>query len=189
MLEEWREVRGYEGLYEVSDMGRVRSLDRVVHLSENSVRPACDSLRKGRILKPEKDTRGGYMIVNLSKDGSVKKKKIHRLVMEAFVGECPEGYQVNHLDENPENNALLNLEYVTCKENINYGSRTEKVMRKISKPVVQMLDGKVIAEYPSLSEAARQVEKAWDIQISRCCRGLIKTCAGYQWEYKEAYYG
>lgn len=177
---EWRDVPGYEGYYQVSNDGRVRSVDRVVPCLGDG-RPRFSTLRKGVELKPHKD-KYGYMIVNLSKDGTRKKHKVHRLVMLAFAGECPDGLQVNHKDENKANNRVGNLEYVTCKENINYGARTEKAISKRRKPVFQIDNGDIVARYPSIAEAQRQTG-CWDIEISRCCRGIIKSSGGYQWAY------
>lgn len=117
MTEEiWRSIDGYEGLYEVSNTGLIRSLDRFVG-NRNRI--------KGKILsiRIEKD---GYCSVALSKDGKIKRYKIHRLVAQAFIPN-PEGLpQVNHKDENKTNNNVDNLEWCTSKYNINYGSRLNK---------------------------------------------------------------
>lgn len=111
-------------------------------------------------------------------------EKVHRLVCAAFIGPCPDGYQVSHLDENPANNKVDNLAYVTCKENINYGQRTEKAMRKKRKPVAQMKDGVIVEVFKSISEAARRTG-CTDVEISRNCRGLCAGVKGYQWRYLE----
>lgn len=119
-MEEWRPVVGYEGLYEVSSTGLVRSVDRclvnslgkVVHL-------------KGKILKGG-DNGKGYRYVFLQKDGTSKNISVHRLVAEAFIPR-PEGlYEVNHKDEDKSNNSVDNLEWCDHKYNMNYGSRMEK---------------------------------------------------------------
>jgi len=111
--EEWRAIPGYEGLYEVSDCGRVRSLDRTVPKTGGhgvSVRV------KGRELKAYK-TRD-YDRMSLSKNNQLKRIFVHRVVLLAFVGPCPDGMQVRHLDGNPNNNALVNLAYGTPSENV-----------------------------------------------------------------------
>jgi len=115
--EEWKPVVGYEGFYEVSDMGRVRSLPR--------------KWAKGGILKPAPDE-WGYSTVGLCKNGKRKTNRIHILVMQTFKGECPEGCEVDHIDGNPSNNCLENLRYVTHKENI-HNPITKKRQKEASK--------------------------------------------------------
>lgn len=171
MTEIWKDVLGYEGIYQVSNLGQVK---RVVGVR-------C---RQERILKPNEAR--GYLTVLLSKDGKGLKKGIHRLMMEAFNPiEGMENLVVNHLDENPKNNTLENLCWATTVENNCYGTRlkrcsdTQKNDPKKSKPVRCIETGEI---YPSVSEAARQlgVDK---VNISRCCLGQQKTSCGYHWEY------
>lgn len=102
-LEQWRPVVGYEGLYEVSDLGRVRSLPRYGTI--------------GKLLKPGTAKRGGYLYVNLCRDGRPLNRTIHVLVAEAFLGPRPEGFDVRHLDGNRLNCARANLAYGTRSEN------------------------------------------------------------------------
>ena len=109
--EVWVPVCGYYGLYEVSNMGRVRSLDRF------EIAAGHRRKRSGRVLKQDL-TRNGYMAVQLSKDGVVKKKLVHRLVCEGHVCKIKEGFQVNHKDSNRANNVHTNLESVTALENM-----------------------------------------------------------------------
>ena len=102
-----------EGLYEVSDFGRVRSLDRWVRIHHDGRR-----LVRGRILKPQPASKYGHLKVGFTVEGSkVRWFQIHQLVMRAFVGECPAGQEVRHLDSCPWNNTLPNLTYGTRKEN------------------------------------------------------------------------
>lgn len=127
MIEEiWRPVVGYEGLYEVSSYGRVRSLDRY---------DGRNHFIKGKLLK-NKDNGNGYLICSLSKNGIVKNKYIHRLVVEAFI-ERPDGlYEVNHKDENKKNNSVDNLEWCDKKYNNTYGTRIEREIKtKIKKGI------------------------------------------------------
>ena len=112
MNEEWRPVVGWEDLYEVSDQGRVRSFDRTVHCKNGRTRRY-----KGRLLKPRKD-RDGHLKINLYKDGKPKTKFVHRMVLEAFVGSCPEGMECLHIDGNPANNCVDNLRWGTRGENM-----------------------------------------------------------------------
>lgn len=165
MIEEWRDVLGYEGLYEVSNLGRVR--------------------RNGKILKPQAE-RGGYLHVFLSKNGIVKHGKVHRLVASAFIPN-PNNYpQINHKDEDKTNNAVSNLEWCDGKYNANYGTRNKRVSEKMSKPVFQFdLLGNFIREWPS----ALKVEEETGMNhsnISMCCLGRygFKTAGGFIWKFK-----
>ena len=113
-MENWVDIKGYEGLYQVSDLGRVKRV---------AGSPHC---KVDRILKPASQTTG-YLFVTLSKQGKEKTFRIHRLVMENFSPtEKMENLQVNHLDEDRTNNNLNNLQWCTCQENINYGNRSKK---------------------------------------------------------------
>lgn len=110
--EQWRPVVGYEGRYEVSDHGRVKSLAREVH----------DTLGRTRKI-PERNLRvtaqtSGHLGLGLSKDGHVKSHRVHRLVLEAFVGPCPKGMEACHNDGDPTNNLLSNLRWDTHEANV-----------------------------------------------------------------------
>ena len=110
-LEQWKSVVGYEGLYEVSNMGRVKSLGKYVKASHGSTQ-----YRPERILKPWIH-RDGRHIVSLSNESKRKHKRINILVAEAFIGERPEGYEVCHNNGNCTDNRLINLRYDTVREN------------------------------------------------------------------------
>ena len=122
MNEEWRPVVGWEGLYEVSDQGRVRSSDRTVHCKNGRTRRY-----KGRVLKLWKNSKG-YLQVSLYGKGETK-KLVHRIVLEAFVGDCPEGLETLHIDGNPANNHVGNLKWGTSSENtldtVNHGTHRQ----------------------------------------------------------------
>ena len=169
----WKDIKGFEGLYQVSNLGRVKSLKRFRKGKNGSLAPL-----KEKILKPL-ITHNGYYQVELYKNSIKKKYYVHRLVWIAFNGQIPEEYEINHLDERPVNNALSNLSLVTHKENINFGTRTEKC----SKPVLQFtIEGIFIKEYPSIIQAER--EAGFDSQhICACCKGKRKTAGGYIWKY------
>ena len=117
MNEEWKDIKGYEGKYQVSNLGRIKSLN-------------YNHTKKEKILdiKPRKD---GYMYVGLFKNGKRKSFKVHRLVAEVFI-ENPNKYPViNHKDENKSNNCISNLEWCTHKYNVNYGTRAQKFSEKM----------------------------------------------------------
>lgn len=183
MTEIWKDIVGYEGRYQVSNLGMVRSLDAYVKHSSGGNR-----FRKGRVLKQTND-KGNYKIVGLHKNG-VKKCKVHRLVAQAFIPN-PNNYpMINHKDENPSNNRVDNLEYCDCKYNNNYGRHIERIIKKNinnplkSKPVLQYTkDGEFIKEYPSIAEAERQTGIP-NQSISHCCCGRYKTIYGYVWKHK-----
>lgn len=186
----WRPVKGYEGWYEVSSFGRVRSVDRVILRRNNSVMHL-----KGKI-KEETDDGHGYWQVMLYKNGIGKGIKVHRLVAEAFI-EIPEHLKhlpldkidINHKNENKKDNMVENLEWCTRQYNINYGTAKERRCKKVSHPVVQYtMKGEYVNEYPSIHEANRQT-KINTTHILQVCRGErksagIKRGPKYIWRYK-----
>ena len=113
----WRPIEGYEGLYEVSNLGRVRSLDRYVKGKGKSYR-----LHKGKVLSSAKDTIG-YLFVILHCNGKCKTIRVHRLVAEAFIPAVEGLSEVNHKDEDKTNNRVENLEWCSHKYNMNFGTR------------------------------------------------------------------
>lgn len=166
MREKWRPIVGYEGLYEVSNLGRVRRV---------------------RIIEPAKKKHGYMQISLVDRNGVRKSFRLHRIVASAFVPNPDSKPQVNHIDENPENNRADNLEWATAEENTNYGSRTARAAAKNgSKTPVLQIDPvtlKVIAEYPGQSAAARATGISASC-INACLRGKQKHAGGYLWEYK-----
>lgn len=110
-LEEWRPVPEFEDLYEVSNMGRVKSVDRTITRSDGQLRKF-----KGKMKKQSNDTQG-RLIVGLSKDNKAYNKYLHSLVALAFIGERPEGYHVCHINGDNQDNRLVNLRYDTASEN------------------------------------------------------------------------
>ena len=119
MIEEWRSIEGYEGLYEVSSYGRVRSLDRYDNRNY---------FRKGKVLSPGK-TPNGYLVVVLSCNEKQKTITVHRLVAQAFIPNPDNLLEVNHKDEDKTNNSVDNLEWCDHSYNNNYGSRMDKVRK------------------------------------------------------------
>ena len=172
--EYWKPVVGYEGLYEVSNWGRVKSLN-------------YNHTGKGKILK-QNQIMNGYKSVMLCKDGKRKNYLVHRLVAEAFIPNPDNLPQVNHKDENKTNNNVDNLEWCDAKYNHNYGTINERISKsqingKRSKIVIQYnLDGTFVREWPSTMECGRN---GYDqSSVADCCRGKLKTYKGFLWEYK-----
>lgn len=171
MEEIWKEIKEYEGLYQVSNMGRVKSL------------------RKNIILK-KSITYRGYEKVNLSVNNIHKDYSVHRLVANAFIPNPDNLPQVNHKDENKTNNCVNNLEWCTQKYNINYGTGTRRCQLantngKCSKPVLQYtLEGIFIKEWKSTKDVQRNLGFAQS-NIVAVCNGKRKTAYGYLWKYKK----
>lgn len=171
MEEIWKDIEGYEG-YEVSNLGRVKSLDYRRTGAERVLKPAYSG--------------NGYLFVNLYKDGKEKKHYIHRLVAAAFIPNPHNLPEINHINEQKEDNRVENLEWCTQEYNRNYGTRNERVAKAFSKPVLQLtLDGELMREWPSTHEAHRQGGYNQGT-ISACCRGIRNTHKGYVWKYKAA---
>lgn len=115
MSETWLPAVGYEGYYEVSDLGNVRSIDRIVYRKDGG-----EERRRGTPMSPKTERgRGGYRRVSLRKSGIRLTHTVHSLVLSAFVGPRPDGMQIDHIDNDPGNNRLENLQYVNAAENTN----------------------------------------------------------------------
>lgn len=193
ILEEWREIKGYEGRYEVSNMGNVRSIPRQIINSLGRKRNLRSVLLKKNHMK------SGYMMITL---GNGKNVLVHRLVAKAFIPNKECRPCVNHLDGNKGNNTVNNLQWVTYSENERHSydvlgkkpnksalgkigilSPYSKVVHKYSK------DGKLLEVYFGASEAARQLRKEGFIKASQgrvscCARGETKTAYGFVFKYK-----
>lgn len=182
-MEEWKDILEYEGLYEASNLGRVRSVDRIVVAKSRWGKPRKMHF-KGTILQQLIGT-NDYMKVTLSKEGKMKSVEVHRLVYEAFNGKVPYGMQVNHIDEDRHNNKLTNLNLLTPEENTNYGNHNRRMSKTKSKKVFQYdLNHNLIAEYESTKDAA--IKNDFDqATISACARGKKSrhTYKGYIWTY------
>ena len=169
MLEIWKDIKGYEGLYQVSNLGNLMSLNYY-----RSGKPG--------LLIPVED-KDGYLQVTLCKDRKKKTFFIHRLVAEAFILNPENLPFVNHKDEDKTNNSVDNLEYCTHEYNINYGTHNERIAKALSKPVLQLsLSGDLIREWPSTMECGRNgfAQSA----VARCCRGEKPQYKGFRWMYK-----
>ena len=177
--EEWRDVVGYEGRYQVSSMGRVKSLER-------KVKHWCggERIQKERILKPCAD-RGGYLRIGLCDGEKQKTFKVHRLVCEAFHENPDNKPQVNHINEIKTDNRASNLEWATARENSNFGTRNERLGKAQSKPVAQYtLDGELVKIWPSTIEVQRKTGFGCG-NICQAANGKFKQVYGFIWKYIE----
>ena len=164
--EYWKPVVGYEGHYQVSNFGSVKSI----------------KFGKEIILK-QHINKGGYYYVCLLKNGKHKNYYVHRLVAQAFIPNPYKLPQVNHKDENKTNNNVDNLEWCTNEYNHNYGTINERISQSQSKPVLQYdLNGNLIKEWKSINECGRNGFNQGD--ICKCCNGKRKTAKGFIWVYK-----
>lgn len=176
MKEQWKPITGYEGHYEVSNKGNVKSL----------------KYKKHRILKPSEWQ--GYKKIKLVMEGIEKTFKIHRLVAKAFVKNPEDKPMVNHKDGNKGNNIYTNLEWTTNAENIKHAYDNElisikKKMRSAKPKAVLQIDketGDVLAKFESAGEAERETG-IWGSHIRRACLGELKQSGGYVWEYVESH--
>lgn len=186
MIEVWKDIIGYEGLYQVSNHGRVKSLCRYIKCTHEGSR-----MIQEKILKPTID-RKGYLYVKLYNAPNRRRFFIHQLVAKSFISNIENYNIVNHKDECPSNNNVDNLEWCTAKYNFNYGTSKERMIQsqlnnpKASKPVVQKdLNGNIIKIYPSAKEAHRQTGiPASNISACRNKYKEHKTAGGFIWDFE-----
>lgn len=173
MEQKWKDVVGFEGLYKVSDTGKIYSV------------------KSNRVIK-HKISKTGYCNIELHKDGKPIMKYVHRLVAEAFVDNPTNKPQVNHKDGNKQNNHFSNLEWVTASENqrhalLNGLHAPSPMAGKIgalnpcSKTIYQYdTEGNFIKKWDSISDASRELGIG-NSNISNCLSGRYKTAGGYKW--------
>lgn len=181
MNEIWKDIKGFEGRYQVSNMGRVKSLARTVTI-RNKVGGLTDRPVPERIISTNK-TKRGYLIISLNKDGKQHYYSLHRIVALHFCEGYKPGLAVNHKDENPLNNRADNLEWCTYKYNSNYGTGIERSSRKLWKAIAQYdKNGNLIATYKSEKEASEKTGFPRP-SISGWCRGLHTCKDGFIWRF------
>ena len=185
MEEIWKDIEGYEGIYQVSNLGRVRSLEQVrtkPHPRNTSM--TMTYITKGKVLKQRKHP-AGYWTVMLYKDKVAETRTVHRLVAEAFIPNPNNLPEVNHIDENKENSRVDNLEWVTKSGNMRHGTCGERMGRKHWKAIVQMtIDGKFVKRWDCAKHASEELGLHHSAIIS-VCRGKANSHGGFRWRYAD----
>lgn len=173
-FEFWQDIPGYEGYYEDSTYGRIRTVPRQIWNGRGyyTISPTIKNPSFNR----------GYLQIKFSKDNTDKMFQVHRIIALTFIPNFNKFPCINHKDENKSNNRVENLEWCTVDYNNKYNGRYDRVTKKISKRVQQIDKGIVIAEYPSCAEAAREL-KVHRCHIAECARGIRASYAGYEWKY------
>lgn len=196
-MEIWRDIKGYEGLYQISNEGKVKSLPREWKCARNE---SGNRHRNEIIMSPQ--LRLNYYRVRLVKDGVGKNKSVHRLVAETFIDNPDKKPVIDHINGNPIDNRVENLRWCTQEENNGFElhrknvgkallgrkhseETIEKIRKKLYKSVNQYdLDGNFIATYASAKEAAKITNSNY-VSICQCCTGRNKTANGYIWKYEK----
>lgn len=186
----WKDVVGYEGLYLVSNQGRVVSLQRKVNVGNGGWRILPPTL-----LKPYISKVGNYIryCVSLWNKNCISKKKLHRLVAEAFIPNPNKYLEIDHIDTDTSNNCIENLRWCDRKTNANNSItlsksrevRLGKPIPKLQKPIVQLLNGSLINVFPSIKSTTQLgFNKS---TISQCCNNVRSSHKGYQWMFLSDY--
>lgn len=176
MNDVWKPIKGFEDIAEISIYGEIH-------------RFKSNTYTYGTI------NNNGYLRATFFVKGKQEFRMVHRLVYETFVGNIPEGFEINHKDENKKNNSIFNLELVSHKENCNYGTTVKRSIetknkrnrKTAEKPVIQLTkDGQFVAEYQSITEAQRQTGIN-NSNICACCNNKPhnKSAGGFVWKYKK----
>lgn len=188
-MEIWKDIEDYEGIYQVSNLGRVKSLARTVYMTDAKIRKTRDTLLSQHVNEK------GYLHVSLTKNGKTRTKRTHRLVAQAFLKNPENLKEVNHRDGNKENNEASNLEWVTRKENVEHAITSGLFNPKrngiasgilAKKAVVATRDGEPTLRFESLRDAERYFDAPGAAgAICRCCKGKQKKAYGYRWRYEK----
>ncbi|MEY4714754.1 NUMOD4 domain-containing protein [Lacticaseibacillus paracasei] len=169
--EVWKDIEGFEGLYQVSNMGRVRSLDR---------KDAQGHRIKGTVLAGSLNGKG-YLRVGLCRDGDVEYKSIHRLAAKAFLDNPDNLPQVNHKDENKTNNAVSNLEWCTALYNNTYGAHSKRIAKALERPIYVVTSSGHRYFFDSTKKAVELLELK-NGAVSRCLHGKLKHHGSFSFE-------
>ena len=182
MKELWKDIKGYEGLYQVSNLGRVKSLEREEYVYNYKTHCKIKRVRKEKIIKIHKQ-QNGYFRCCLCKNSIKKYYWIHRLVAQAFIPNSNSLPEVNHKDEKPINNCVNNLEWCTVKYNCNYGTGIQRQVEKRKKKFVQYdLAGNLIKIWDGLCDIEYElgIPRA---NIYKCCKNQRHHANHFKWKY------
>lgn len=197
--ERWVDIYGYEGYYQVSNYGRIRSLERIVKCNSGT------RVEPSKLLSTKHINNNGYVLIGLGKNGKKKFFQLHKLVLSNFLGCAINKIQINHIDENKQNNRLDNLHYCTAKFNTNYGDRNNKISQKLkvsmvgkkqSEETINKRVSKIIKAVKQLDIQTNEIIKIFHSvkqaslennikanTISSCALGKRKTAGGFKWEF------
>ena len=186
-IEIWKDIEGYEGFYQISDLGRVRSLERDVFSPNGIVMRHIEE----KILVPALNGRG-YLFVVLHKNGKKKNIKVHRLVAEAFIPNPENKSQINHKNEVKTDNFVDNLEWCDAQYNINFGTRIERQKQTFKdncksgkiKRVKKVFCVELNKTFDYAKSAEEELGVCWK-SIGKVCRGKLKTAGGFHWRYAD----
>lgn len=177
-LEIWKDIENFEGLYQISNLGKVKSVDRKVHVIDTKSNRDYDRHFPECIRATNLDTKG-YVMVTLKKDGKTHRHRVHRLVAQAFIPNPEKLPQVNHIDENKENNHVSNLEWCTNEYNGSYGTRIKRISEKNrGKSTHNSIKVEIFGTvYDSLSKAGKAIGVSGDTIKRR----IEKNIEGYSY--------
>lgn len=181
MNEVWKDIEGYEGVYQISNFGKIKSLERSLRRSNGVIQT-----RNERLLR-QSENMFGYLMVTLHLENSKKTIAVHRLVAKAFVTQKKGCIEVNHIDGNKQNNMADNLEWCTRKQNVDHsfdkGLRRTKGTPYHYRGVIQKdKNGDIIHVYKTIISASRAT-KVCTASIISAAKGVTRSAGGYLWEY------
>ena len=170
----WVNILDYEGMYQISNLGNIRSLDRYVDGKWHKMKI------KGKILTLVKE-KDGYYVANLYKNNTTKQFRVHRLVAQAFIPNPDNLPEINHKNEIKTDNRVENLEWCTTKYNCNYGNRNQKIRKKVNQ---YDLEGNFIKTWDSIIQIERELN-IYHSRIIEVCKGKRVKIGGYVWRYAD----
>lgn len=179
-MEIWKDIKEFEGYYQISNLGRLRSVDRVI-----TTKAGWTQKNYGKIIKSDCLQNSGYIKVDLHKNGKAYPRLLHRLVAEAFCDNSNNYNCVNHKDQNKLNNKADNLEWCTVMYNNHYGDCMQRGAEKQRKEFYQMdMDGNVIKKWKGFKHIQRELGYQRKL-IYLCCVGKRDSYMGFKWSYVE----
>ena len=199
--EKWVDIQGYVGFYQISNLGRVKSLSRTYYTYNYLKKEKIKITRKEKYMSYKKDS-NDYMIVSLSRNGKTKAFTIHRLVASAFIPNPDNLPQINHINGIKTDNRVENLEWCTPSYNVEHSFKTgirkmtskqikqakeniKKAFESKRRKVYQLTpEGEVIKLWDSFTDIYKELHYSWG-NIGQVCRGKQELAYGYKWKYKE----